>query len=56
MGSLEVIEKYEPLEEGLDEVVLKKRLSLIKVKLTKTPTETDKAEVGFSAALEQREF
>ena len=42
LGSLEVIEKYLPTEEGLDEVTLKKRLSLIKVKLTKAPTDAEK--------------
>lgn len=40
-GSVEITDTYEPIEEGLDEVVLKRKIPYISIKLSKNPLPTD---------------
>lgn len=49
--STEIVDRFAPLEEGLVEVVVKKQLSILIVKLTTTPDENDKKAVGYVAPL-----
>ena len=44
-----------PTEEGLDEITLVKKLSQLKVKLLKNPSENDRKNVGFQDALTEAE-
>lgn len=47
IGSAEISEVYRPLEEGLVEVKITKKLSNLIIKLTKTPSEKDRTAAGF---------
>ena len=40
-GSIEIPDTYEPLEEGLDQVTLKRKIPFLSIKLSKTPLPTD---------------
>lgn len=55
ISNTEIVDTYEPLEEGLVEVVVKKQLSILIVKLTLTPEEADKAAVGYMVPLPETE-
>jgi len=47
---IEIEDIYNPLEEGLDQVRHKRRLSLLQIKLTTKPNKADNDSVGFKAA------
>lgn len=47
---IEIEDIYNPLEEGLDVVRHKRRLSLLQIKLTTKPNKADNDSVGFKAA------
>lgn len=40
-GSIEITDTYEPIEEGLDEVTLKRKIPFISIKLSKSPLPKD---------------
>jgi len=52
----EVEDKYEPLEEGLDTVIVKRFLSLIEITLTKNIPETAQEEIGYQKPLPKDEI
>ena len=54
--NVEVQDTYEPLEEGLDTVVVKRYLSLFEVTLTKTASANEKREAGYQAPLPASEI
>jgi len=51
----EVEDKYEPLEEGLDVVVVKRFLSLIEITLTKNVSGEASKEIGYQIPLPKEE-
>lgn len=51
--NMEVEDVYVPLEEGLDEVILRKKISVLEIVLLRTPSETIKGSIGYQAPLER---
>lgn len=52
--NVEVEDTYEPLEEGLDTVVIKRHLSLLEVTLTKKEKEVDTKDPGYQEPLDPK--
>merc|ERR1719148_647636 len=53
LGSQEVIDEYEPLEEGLDKVSETRNLPFVEIKLSKDPLDT--SDKGYQAPLDESE-
>lgn len=54
LGSTEIVDEYEPLEEGLDKVIETRSLSTIEIKLSKE--ELDTKDKGYQAPLPESEI
>merc|ERR1712087_778238 len=53
LSSTEIVDEYEPLEEGLDKVVDTRTMPTIEIKLSKTPLDT--SDKGYQAPLDESE-
>merc|ERR1712151_482820 len=53
LGSAEIVDEYEPLEEGLDKVTDTRTVSTIELKLSKDPLDT--SDKGYQAPLDESE-
>merc|ERR1719220_80769 len=53
LGSQEIIDEYEPLEEGLDKVSETRNLPFVEIKLSKDPLDT--SDKGYQAPLDESE-
>ena len=53
IGSMEMVDEYEPIEEGLDKVTLKRKVALVTVTLSTKPL--DESHAGYSAPLPDSE-
>jgi len=51
----QIHDEYEPREEGLDVVTVSRSIAVLEIVLTLDPTNDDKAQVGFQAALSEEE-
>ena len=51
VGNVEIIDRYEPIEEGLDVVTVKRNLAVLRVVLTLTPEAQHKSAPGYHAPL-----
>ena len=52
-GTIEIVDEYEPLEEGLDTVILKRNLPFVNITLSKI--QLDKEHPGYSDPLPEKE-
>merc|ERR1712187_307488 len=53
LGSQEIVDEYEPLEEGLDKVTESRNLPFVEIKLSKDPLDT--SDKGYQAPLDESE-
>merc|ERR1711972_159625 len=51
LGSQEIVDEYEPLEEGLDKVTETRSMSFVEITLSKEPLDT--ADKGYQAPLDE---
>merc|ERR1712151_337812 len=51
LGSTQIVDEYEPLEEGLDKVIDTRTVSVIEIKLSKE--ELDKSDKGYQPPIDQ---
>eukprot|EP00406_Dinophysis_acuminata_P052321 CAMPEP_0179302542 /NCGR_PEP_ID=MMETSP0797-20121207/48120_1 /TAXON_ID=47934 /ORGANISM="Dinophysis acuminata, Strain DAEP01" /LENGTH=218 /DNA_ID=CAMNT_0021012079 /DNA_START=20 /DNA_END=673 /DNA_ORIENTATION=+ len=51
LGSTEIVDEYEPLEEGLDKVTDTRNVSVIEIKLSKEPLDT--SDKGYQAPIDE---
>ncbi|CAK0809798.1 unnamed protein product [Prorocentrum cordatum] len=51
VGSLEVVDEYEPIEEGLDPVTDTRTLTVIEIKISKEPLDT--SDKGYQAPIDE---
>merc|ERR1712190_417436 len=54
LGSQEIVDEYEPLEEGLDKVTESRNLPFVEIKLSKDPLDT--SDKGYQAPLDDSEI
>merc|ERR1712012_1146805 len=53
LGSQEIVDEYEPLEEGLDKVVETRNVPFVEIKLSKEPL--DSTDKGYQAPIDEDE-